>query len=171
MMWGRRAGLALCFALTACQPGRRLLQDSTMLQERTELNRHAIHRAFDGWQQGTANIADIFAPEMVWRIEGRSVASKEYPTKNAFVDEVLAPFAARFAGSSEPFRPVRIRAVYADGDAVVVLWDGRGVARDGQPYENSYAWFLVMRDGKVVDGTAFFDASAFNDLWSRVDPG
>jgi hypothetical protein len=22
----------------------------------------------------------------------------------------------------------------------------------------------------VVDGTAFFDASAFNDLWSRVEP-
>ena len=102
-----------------------------------------------------------------WRIEGRSVASKSYPNEEAFVDEVLAPFNARLRD-----RPSTrsIRAVYADGDAVVVLWDGPGVARDGQPYENSYAWFLVMRDGKVVDGTAFFDASAFNDLWSRVDP-
>jgi ketosteroid isomerase-like protein len=121
-----------------------------MVQERTELNRNTIHRAFEGWQQGTANIADIFAAEMIWRIEGRSVASKEYRSKKAFVDEVLAPFAARFTGSSEPFRPVRIRALYADGDAVVVLWDGRGIARDGKPYENSYAWFLVMRDGRVV---------------------
>ncbi len=141
-----------------------------MVREQTELNRNSIRRAFEGWQHGTANIADSFAPEMVWRIEGRSVASREFPTKKAFADEVLAPFAARFAGSSEPFRPVRIRAVYADGDAVVVLWDGRGIARDGKPYENSYAWFLIMRDGKVVDGTAFFDAIAFNNLWSRVQP-
>ena len=140
------------------------------MSDRTELNREAIRRAFAGWQQGTANIADMFAVEMVWRIEGRSVASKEYRTKQEFVDEVLAPFAARFAGSSEPFRPLRIRAICADGDAVVVLWDGRGIARDGKPYENSYAWYLVMRDGKVVEAAAFFDAIAFNDLWSRVQP-
>lgn len=107
---------------------------------------------------------------IAWRAQGRSVASKEYRTNKELVDEVLAPFAARFAGSSEPFRPVRIRAVCADGDGVAVLWDGRGVARDGKPYENSYAWYLVLRDGKVVEGVAFFDAIAFNDLWSRVQP-
>jgi ketosteroid isomerase-like protein len=133
-----------------------------MRQDPRELNREAIRRAFAGWQQGTANIADMFAPKMVWRIEGRSVASKEYRSKKEFVDEVLAPFAARFAGSREPFRPVRIRAVCADGDAVLVLWDGRGTARDGKPYENSYAWYLVMRDGKVIEGTAFFDAIALS---------
>ena len=141
-----------------------------MIQDATELNREAIRRAFEGWQRGTANIADTFAPDMVWRIEGRSVASKEYPSKSAFVDEVLAPFAARFAGSNEPFRPIRVRAVHADGDTVAVLWDGRGVARDGIAYENSYAWFLVMRGGQVVHGTAFFDSIAFNELWSRVRP-
>ena len=140
------------------------------MKDRTALNREAIRRAFAGWQQGTASIADLFAPEMVWRIAGRSVASKEYRSKQEFVDEVLAPFAARFAGSSEPFRPVRIHAVCADGDGVVVLWDGRGVARDGTSYENSYAWYLVMREGKVIEGLAFFDAIAFNDLWCRVQP-
>jgi hypothetical protein len=45
---------------------------------------------------------------------------------------VLAPFGARFAAAT-PFRPVRVPAVYADGDAVVVRWDGRGVAHDGRP--------------------------------------
>jgi hypothetical protein len=25
-----------------------------------------------------------------------------------------------------------------------------------------------MRDAKVVDGTAFYDSSAFDDLWTRV---
>jgi uncharacterized protein len=82
---------------------------------------------------------------------------------------VLAPFGARFA-AGERFRPVEIRSLHADGDTVIVVWDGRGVANDGQPYANSYAWIMRMRDGQVVDGTAFYDSISFNDLWTRVPP-
>ncbi len=138
------------------------------MTDATESNRHVIRAAFEAWQAGTAPITDVFAADMVWRIEGHSVASREYADRREFVDEVLAPFAARFA-AGERFRPVRIRSIHADGDTVVVVWDGRGVANDGQPYENSYAWVMRMRDGAVVDGTAFYDSISFNDLWARVD--
>lgn len=140
------------------------------MSEHTEANREVIRRAFEAWRDGTGAITDVFAPEMVWRIEGHSLASREYGSKQEFIDEVLAPFGARFAASPEPFRPVTIRSLHADGDTVIVLWDGRGTANDGRPYENSYAWFMRMRDGEVVDGTAFFDSISFNDLWSRVQP-
>lgn len=136
----------------------------------TESNREIIRQAFEAWRQGTSPITDVFAPGMVWRIEGHSAAAREYRGTQQFVDEVLAPFGARFAGG-EPFRPVTIRGVYADGDTVVVIWDGRGVANDGRPYENSYAWIMKLDNGKVVDGTAFFDSISFDDLWSRVQPG
>jgi len=136
---------------------------------RTEANRKTIREAFDAWREGTGAITDVFAPDMVWRIEGHSLASKEYNDKQQFIDQVLAPFGARFT-TSDPFRPITIRSVHADGDTVIVLWDGRGVANDGQPYENSYAWFMKLRDGKVVDGTAFYDSISFNDLWTRVQP-
>jgi uncharacterized protein len=136
---------------------------------RTEADRQMIQRAFDAWRDGTGAITEVFAPEMVWRIEGHSLASKEYESKQQFIDEVLTPFAARFA-ASDPFRPVTIRSVYADGDTVIVLWDGRGVANDGKPYENSYAWVMKMHEGKVIDGTAFYDSLSFNDLWTRVQP-
>ena len=138
------------------------------MTDATESNRHVIRAAFEAWQAGTAPITDVFAADMVWRIEGHSVASREYADRQEFVDEVLAPFAARFA-AGERFRPVRIRSIHADGDTVVVVWDGRGVANDGQPYENSYAWIMRMREGAVVDGTAFYDSISFNDLWARVD--
>jgi ketosteroid isomerase-like protein len=137
---------------------------------RTEANRQTIQAAFEAWKDGTGSITYVFAPEIVWRIEGHSVVSKVYESKQQFVDEVLGPFGARFKSSSAPFRPIRIRGIYADGETVVVLWDGRGVANDGVPYENSYAWFMRMKDGKVVDGTAFFDSISFNDLWTRVQP-
>jgi hypothetical protein len=41
---------------------------------------------------------------------------------------------------------------------VIVVWDGRGVTNDGRPYENSYASVMRMRDGEVIDGTAFYDS-------------
>jgi uncharacterized protein len=135
----------------------------------TEANREIIRRAFDAWHQGTSAVTDVFAAGMVWRIEGHSAASKEYASKQQFIDEVLTPFGARFT-ASEPFRPVTIRAIYADGDTVIVIWDGRGITNDGQPYENSYAWIMRLADGKVVDGTAFYDSISFNDLWTRVQP-
>ncbi len=135
----------------------------------TEANREIIRAAFEAWRDGTAPIADVFAPDMVWRIEGHSLASREYRDKQQFVDEVLAPFGARFS-AAQPFRPSTIRSVHADGDTVVVVWDGRGIANDGVPYENCYAWVMRMGDGKVVDGTAFYDSISFNDLWTRVPP-
>jgi ketosteroid isomerase-like protein len=136
---------------------------------RTEANRQTIRQAFDAWREGTRAITDVFAPDMVWRIEGHSLASKEYNDKQQFIDEVLTPFGARFS-MSDPFRPITIRSVHADGDTVIVLWDGRGIANDGQPYENSYAWFMKLHEDKVVDGTAFYDSVSFNDLWTRVQP-
>ena len=139
------------------------------MAEPTEANREAIRRAFEAWQQGTGAITDVFAPDMVWRIEGQSLASKEYNGKRQFIDEVLTPFGARFS-SSDPFRPVETRSLHADGDTVIVLWDGRGIANDGQPYENSYAWVMKLHNGKVIDGTAFYDSISFNDLWTRVEP-
>lgn len=29
---------------------------------------------------------------------------------------------------------------------------------------------MVLTDGLVTDGTAFYDSISFNDLWRRVDP-
>ncbi len=134
-----------------------------------ETNRHVVSQAFAAWRDGNGVITDLFDPAMVWRIEGHSLASKQYGDRQQFIDEVLAPFGARFT-ASDPFRPTTIRSVLADGDTVVVVWDGQGVATDGQTYQNSYAWIMKLRDGKVVDGTAFYDSISFNDLWTRVQP-
>ena len=141
---------------------------TTTTESKTEANRQTIREAYERWSQGTAPITDVFADEMTWRIEGHSAVSGQYASKQQFIDEVLTPLNARFA-SGEPLRPSNIR-VYADADTVIVLWDGRGIANDGKPYENTYAWIMKMSDGKVVDGTAFYDKSSLDDLWTRVKP-
>jgi ketosteroid isomerase-like protein len=130
-------------------------------------NRERAKKAFRDWQEGTGYITDLLADDLRWTIVGRSEVSKTYHSKEEFVSEVLQPFGARF---SEPFRPVTIRGIYADGDTVVVLWDGEGTRPDGKPYENTYAWFMSFEEGLVVEATAFFDSITFNELWSEVAP-
>lgn len=135
----------------------------------TEESRKLATEAFEAWRDGKAPIRDFFDPAMTWRIEGFSLAAGEYTSTADFITKVLGPFSLRFPADA-PFRPKTIRSIVADGDTVVVLWDGHGTATDGIAYDNSYAWFLTLRDGKVIDGKAFFDSKAFDDLWTRVTP-
>jgi uncharacterized protein len=129
-------------------------------------NRALVQARFDAWAAGTGNPFELLADDARWTIEGNSVASKTYPNKEAFLREVIRPFNARMSAPLKPF----VRGLYANGDMVVALFDARGTARDGQPYVNSYAWFMEMRGGRIVRASAFFDAIEFNDLWSRVAP-
>jgi uncharacterized protein len=134
-------------------------------------NRDIVTDAFRSWANGTGYVASIFAEDMTWEITGRSAASRKYANTQQFLDECLHPFGARFS-SSDPFRPVNIRAIYDDEDnsTVIVLWDGQGSTIAGTTYRNTYAWFLTLRGGKIIDGTAFYDSIAFNELWESVKP-
>lgn len=52
----------------------------------------------------------------------------------------------------------------------MVFWDGKGTATAGTMYENTYAWILTLSGGKIVEGTAFYDSIAFNELRDSVTP-
>lgn len=131
-----------------------------------ETNRAAIAKAMDEWAAGTGGPYDLLAEDAVWTITGNSLASKTYPSKEAFMSEVIRPFNARMQARLIP----SVHALYVDGDTVVVHFDAKGTARDGRPYANSYAWILTFKDGRIVRAFAFFDAHAFDDFWTRVSP-
>lgn len=153
---------AAALALIALQPEAR----AQTLTEAEDRNRAIIAASFDAWRAGTGGPFDLLADDARWTIEGNSVASRTYPTRADFMREVIRPFNARM---QTPLRPA-VRRLYADGDSVIVFFDARATARDGQAYVNTYAWFLEMRAGRIVRASAFFDSIAFNDLWSRVEP-
>ena len=131
-----------------------------------EKNRRAVQTAFDGWRRASGSIFDLLASDVKWTIVGRSVVSGTYQNRRDFLDQVVVPFNSRL---SMPLVPT-VRNIYADGDTVVVLWDGAAMAKDGRSYENTYSFFLKMRDGKIVSATAMYDPIAFDDLWKRVRP-
>jgi ketosteroid isomerase-like protein len=131
-----------------------------------EKNRRAVQTAFDNWRRAAGTVFDLLASDAKWTIVGRSTASGTYHSRRDFMDQVTIPFNARL---STPLVPT-VRAIYADGDTVIVFWDGAAMARDGKSYENTYSWYLKMRDGKIINATAQFDSIPFDDLWKRVRP-
>jgi uncharacterized protein len=128
-----------------------------------------VEGAFEEWMRGTSYVSRLFAPQMTWEIVGRSAASARYLSADEFIAKVLEPFGRRFS-ASQPFRPVKIRGIYADGPTVIVLWDGAGTTISGSTYENTYAWVLTLDQGLIVDGVAFYDSIAFNELWEVAPP-
>ena len=130
------------------------------------LNKQIVQAAFDRWAAGTGNLFEDLTPDAKWTIVGTTPASKTYNSKQEFTDEVIVPFNARL---SKPLVP-KLRGLYADSDMVVAFFDGAGMALDGKPYEQTYTWYLKMKDGKIIDVVAFFDTVKFNDFWSRIKP-
>lgn len=131
-----------------------------------ERNQALVQRGFDAWRDGTGSPYDILANDASWTIMGNSLAAKSYPSREAFLAEVIRPFNARMRDRLIP----NVHRLYTDGDTVIALFDAKGIARDGKPYANSYAWFLQMKDGRIVRAQAFFDSIVFDDFWRRVAP-
>jgi uncharacterized protein len=129
-------------------------------------NKEIIRGAFEKWTAGTGGVFDLLAPDAQWTIVGNATVSGMYQSKQEFMDKVIMPFGGRM---SKRFVP-SVRGLYADGDMVIAFFDGAGTALDGKPYENTYTWYMRMRDGVIVEAVAFFDTVEFNDFWARVKP-
>jgi len=131
-----------------------------------EKNRRAVQAAFDNWRRNAGTVFDLLASDVKWTITGTSTVSGIYHSRRDFMDQVVTPFNSRL---QTPLVPT-VRGLYADGDMVIVLWDAAAIARDGKSYENTYSWYLKMRDGKIVSAVAVYDSAAFDDLWKRIRP-
>ncbi|KAM3092064.1 nuclear transport factor 2 family protein [Phormidesmis sp. 146-12] len=139
--------------------------DAQEIQVIEQRNKEIVRQYFDGWRNGTGNFFDLLAPEATWTITGTGATAGTY-RKQALLDQVINPTSARL---STPIVPT-VRGIWADGDMVIVLWDGAATAGDSRPYRNTYTWYFKMQDGKAIEAIAFLDMQEFNDLWTRVSP-
>ena len=167
---GRRSALyvGVATALFALFPAPSVMAQSG--PDVTNSNKQKVEAALTAWSNG-GNVLSLLSDDIKWTILGNSLIAGTTVGKNELNAKINIPFGARFAQSTEKFRPVEIKGIYGDGDMAIVQFVGRGIANDGKPYVNNYAWFLKMKDGVVIEGTAFFDAVRFNDLWTRVPAG
>lgn len=129
-----------------------------------EQNKKIVQAGFEGWANGTGNFFDLLSDDVQWTITGTSPLSKTYRGKKQFMDEVITPLNARLSRKIVP----TVRRLYADGDAVVALWDGQATARDGKPYNVTYSWHMKLAGGRIVEVVAFLDTIEFADIFTRI---
>ena len=152
------AVLVLTVLISGCVLARPV--DST-----AERNRQFIAQAFEKWAAGGRTFFhDVLAPDATWTIKGTSPAAGSYKGRDAFLEQAVAPFAARL---SSPVRPT-VKGIWADGDHVIVYWDGAATAADGAPYSNSYVWIFRMVNLRASEVTAFLDLVPYDDVIRRI---
>lgn len=131
----------------------------------TATNRQVIIDAFAHWAAGgNTFFNDVLTEDVVWTIEGSGPSAGVFRGRADFIDRAVKPFAIRLAN---PVRPTAYK-VWAEGEHVIVHWEGSGMARDGQSYANRYAWIFRMRDGRAVEVNAFLDLAPYDDVLRRV---
>lgn len=128
-------------------------------------NKQIVTDAFNRWTAGgTTFFTDLIAPDVVWTIEGSGPNAGVHRGRDSLMERAVRPLASRMA---EPLKPQSVR-VWADGDHVIVNWEGAGRVRDGQIYSNRYAWIMRMQDGRAAEVTAFLDLPRFDDVLQRI---
>lgn len=134
-------------------------------QGSTERNKATVAAAFDRWAAGGSDFFnEVLSPNVVWTIEGSGPSAGAYHSRGDLVERAVRPLATRL---STPIRPVSKR-IWAEGDHVIINWEGEAVARDGRPYTNSYVWIFRMEDGRAAEVTAFLDLVAYDDVLRRI---
>jgi uncharacterized protein len=133
-------------------------------QQQQQQNKRLIQEGFDRWASNQGSFFDLLSDDIEWTITGTSPVSKTYTSRKQFLDEVIAPLSARLSKQITP----KVRALYADGDTVIALWDGTAVAKDGKPYNNTYSWYMTLKNDRIVKAIAFFDTLELADIWERI---
>lgn len=128
-------------------------------------NKQIVQQYFDNWRNKTGSIFDLLTPDATWTVSGTGAGVGTF-RKQELLDQVVAPTSARLSIQIVP----TVRGIWADGDMVIVLWDGEATAKDGKPYRNTYSWFFRMKDGKAIEAIAVLDSREFTNLWERVAP-
>ncbi|UNZ53049.1 nuclear transport factor 2 family protein [Agrobacterium tumefaciens] len=140
-------------------------QETPFQEAPRDRNRAIIGAAFDRWAAGGSDFFnEVLAQDVVWTIEGTGPNAGTYRGRDDLIERAVRPLATRL---TKPIRPVSTR-IWADGDHVIVNWEGEAVARDGKPYSNTYVWILRMDGERATEVTAFLDLVAYEDVLRRI---
>jgi uncharacterized protein len=129
----------------------------------TEANRQAVREAFGHWEQGNSQpFFALVADDVQWTVIGTTPVSGTYTSKQAFTDGAVGGLTKRLKG---PIMAT-IRNVLADGDHVVLQWEGNTSSRStGAPYQQTYCWVLRFGDGQIREVTAYLDTELVSAMF------
>jgi uncharacterized protein len=97
----------------------------------------------------------LFAPDVVWTMQGDLPVSGTYTG----ADAIMGDFLRRVMDRLDPAVPVRLelRRIVADGEWGVAEWTSVARSRAGQEYRNDNALVFRVVDGHVAAVTEYTD--------------
>lgn len=129
-------------------------------------NKTIVREAFEKWRAGGNLFAELLAPDVVWTIPGSDPVAGTYRSVEDFVERASAPLISRLATPLVP----EVHDIWADGDTVIVRFDGSATTTSGAPYNNQFVWIFRMKNGSVVEAEAFLDLVAYREAVENNEP-
>ena len=122
----------------------------------TDANRQRIRQVMAELDKGNGKaFVDAMADDFSWTIPGDTPWSRTYSGKQVVINELLRPLYAQFA---TPYISTT-RRVMADGDMVIIEFEGRVTTKAGKAYNNRYCYVCRMEDGKMKDLMEYLDTA------------
>jgi ketosteroid isomerase-like protein len=121
-----------------------------------EQNKQLVHEAFSAWERGDSRpFFQLLDPDVSWTVIGTTPISGTYSSKKAFLKGAAGQLTTKLQG------PImaKVRNVLADGDHVILQWEGSTEATNGTPYRQTYCWVMRIEGGKVKEATAYLDTA------------
>jgi uncharacterized protein len=124
-------------------------------------NKKVVADMFAAWSRGQGGFLDLLADDVHWTVIGSTAVSREYKSKKEFIEGAVKPLGEKIGGAIQP----KLRDIIADGDRVVLQWDGTATGKNGTAYHQTYCWVMRIENGKVKEGTAYLDTELISKLW------
>jgi ketosteroid isomerase-like protein len=131
----------------------------------TEANKSVVLKFIEAMGlSDTKSAASCLAPDAFTRAMGfgKFAGIRHYPTIVGTIDalKVLLPTGLR----------PDVRSVTAEGDTVVVEWEGNATTSDGKAYKNQYCMVFRVGDGKIKQVNEYFCTILADEvLWPLVE--
>lgn len=134
-------------------------QDTQLVEQ----NRQLVAEAFGHFMNGDAGpFFSLVADDVRWTVIGSTAISGTFDSKRAFIAEATSKLTGRLA------TPISgtIRSILADGDHVIVQWEGHADMANGGLYDQRYCWVMRLVEGTVVETVAYLDTEMVSAVFA-----
>ena len=125
----------------------------------TNANRQRLQHIMSELDKGNGQpFLAAMADDFCWTIPGDTPWSRTYRGKQAVVRDLLQPLYAQLV---LPYISTT-RSILADGDRVVVEFEGKVTTRAGKAYNNRYCYVFRMEGGQMKELMEYLDTALVN---------
>ena len=115
----------------------------------------AVRKFFDVLNSNNIEALRGLMQGVTWRPMVKNLTSAPCYSGDAIIDDFFVPVRGIFAPGDPK---VEVVSLVAGETLVAAETPGSGELADGRPYNNRYAWFFTIENGKIVEIREYLDS-------------